>query len=140
MPAKCHPEDLWESFHSIEEWCHQSDVFGFAGWVHGEPWVAGSRFVVEVMFPIRRDLEVTVLKCEAPHEVVMLSHGGGLAGEQWLRFVATGPDESEIRTEEALVGGTLEVRQAVIEQQLKEFFEHWFEGLRSQAEKLCFAL
>src|SRR5262249_3382001 len=114
--AKCHAHDLWQAFRKLEEWRYQSDVFGDAGWVHGEPWAAGSRFFLELNFPKRIDLEVTVAKFEPRHgEIVLLSHGSGLAGQQWIRFRPLTENETMIETDEALVGADIEERRDLVE-------------------------
>src|SRR3954469_12023237 len=87
LSSTCHPRDLWQVFQTIEDWKKWAgDLFGEAGWVHGEPWEQGSRFCIELLYPQRFDLEVLVLKSNAPFEVALLSHGAGLAAEQWIHF------------------------------------------------------
>src|SRR5579859_1394508 len=86
VQAKCHPEDVWHVFSQIEDWHKLTDVFGNAGWVEGTPWNAGSRFFLELLYPVKVDLEVLVVKCDAPSEVVFLPHGGGYASQQWIRI------------------------------------------------------
>ena len=139
--VNCHPQDLWEAFRNIEDWRYQSDVFGDAGWVHGRPWTAGSRCFVEVTHPERVDLEVVVLKCEAPAgEIVLLSHGGGMAGEQWIRFTPVSESETLIEIEHAIVGPNVQDRKSAVEAIMRASYERWFDGLKAQAEKRCFAL
>ena len=136
VATRCHPSDLWEIFSRIEEWKDWSGVFGQAGWIHGKPWEQGSRFFREMLFPCRIDFEVVVLKCDAPNHVVLLSHGGGLAAEQWLAFVPDGEDITLIRNEETVVG-TPQVTMPELRTLLKQFYENWFDNLKAQAEKPC---
>jgi hypothetical protein len=134
--AKCHPSDVWETFKNIEQWRNHSPVFGDAGWVHGEPWKQGSRFFIELMFPQRIDVEAVVLKCNAPHEMVIICHGAGFAGEQWIRFDAYGSHQTTISTDEAIVGAALN-DEAEIQRVMCGFFTSWFDGLKDAAEKHC---
>jgi len=139
--ANCHAHDLWRAFRRIEDWRYHSEVFGDAGWVHGEPWAAGSRFFLELNFPKRVDLEVTVAKFEPQQgEIVMLSHGGGVAGQQWLRFRPINEHQTMIETDEAVVGAEIIDKREDVERRMYQFFERWFEGLKLEAEKHCFAL
>ncbi|MBI2682604.1 MAG: hypothetical protein HYX26_05210 [Acidobacteriales bacterium] len=135
--ALCHVSDLWEVFQDIQNWRRLSSVFGDAGWVHGKPWERGSRFCVELNYPKHIDLEVVVLKCHAPHEVVLLCHGSGFASEQWLFFTPRDvEDETQIRTESAVVGGTDYLREQVAGP-VRQLLESWFDGLKMEAEKHC---
>jgi hypothetical protein len=134
--ANCHPSDIWETFNNIENWHNLSPVFGEAAWVHGEPWKQGSRFFIELNFPRRMDLEAVVLKCNAPNEVVILSHGSGLAAEQWLRFESDRNDETLITADQAIVGADL-TDEAAIQNTMRNFFASCFDGLKAAAEKHC---
>jgi hypothetical protein len=134
--ANCHPSDIWEIFNRIEEWRRLTGVFGDAGWVHGEPWKQGSRFFMELNFPRRMDLEAVVLKVNAPHEVVILSHGSGLASEQWIRFEPNRHDQTMITADQALVGADL-ADESAIQNTMRNFFASCFDGLKAAAEKHC---
>lgn len=133
--ANCHLHDLWQVFRNIEDWHRWTGIFGNAGWVSGKPWEEGSRFFIELLFPKRVDLEVVVLKSNAPEEIVLLSHGGGYAGEQWIHFEdAFG--KTTIRTAEAFVGSDKLTKEEV-KSSLLQMFERWFEGLAMESEKHC---
>lgn len=137
--AYCHPRDVWEVFSRIEEWKNHTEVFGEAGWVQGEPWANHSRFFVEMIKPEREDFEVVVLKPNKPNEVVLLSHGGGLAGEQWIAVEADGPDRTVIRTSVAVVGAAPQDGPK-LRSRLQTIFENWFGGLAVEAERHCSAI
>jgi hypothetical protein len=134
--ANCHPEDIWHIFSQLEDWHDWSGVFGHTGWVHGQPWQAGSRFVAELLVPRRVDLEVLVLKCAAPNELVLLCHGAGLAVEQWLHFRPEDWDQTTISMEAALVG-TSKLPEDELRIGLLQMYEQWFDGLSMEAEKHC---
>jgi hypothetical protein len=134
--ANCHPSDIWEIFKQIENWRSLTAVFGDAGWVHGDPWKQGSRFFMELNFPRRMDLEAVVLKCNAPHEVVILSHGNGLAVEQWIRFEPNRHDQTIITADQAIVGADLN-DEVAIQATMHNFFASCFDGLKASAEKHC---
>jgi hypothetical protein len=134
--ARCHTSDVWDIFQNIEDWRQHTPAFGHAGWVHGEPWKAGSRFFLELKFPQRIDLEVVVLKNKVPHEIVILSHGGGVATEQWIQITAEGPAETLIRAHAALVGGEA-YQEESIRQSLATFYKSWLDGLKTAAERHC---
>jgi hypothetical protein len=135
--AQCHPTDLWEIFQDVHAWRRLSSVFGDAAWVHGKPWERGSRFHIELHYPRRLDLEVVVLKCHAPHEVVLLSHGSGFAVEQWMSISPCGDGEqSLLRLDAAVVGGH-ELSREQVAAPLHQLFASWFEGWTAEAEKHC---
>jgi hypothetical protein len=134
--ARCHPSDVWEIFQNIENWRGLTAVFGDAGWVHGEPWKQSSRFFMELNFPRRMDLEAVVLKCNAPHEVVILSHGSGLAAEQWIRFEPRSNGDTVITIDQAIVGAELSDEDG-IQNAMSNFFKSCFDGLKFAAEKHC---
>ena len=134
--ALCHPSDIWEVFKPIENWHQLTPAFGQAGWVQGEPWKPGSRFFLELNAPQRMDLEVVVQKCRAPREVAILSHGGGIAIEQWLQFSVETPSKTLIRMQAVLVGVPLSVEDK-IRSSLLDFYANWFDGLKAAAEKHC---
>jgi hypothetical protein len=134
--ALCHPEDLWEIFRQVEDWRNWTETFGQSGWVHGAPWQPGSRFFIEVLAPRRVDLEVVVLRCSAPHEVVLLCHGEGLAGELWIHFMGEDWDRSNVSIEAAIVG-TSKLSLADLKAVISQIFHGWFEGLSIEAAKHC---
>lgn len=134
--AMCHPEDLWEIFRQVEDWHNWTNTFGQSGWVHGAPWQPGSRFFIEVIAPRRIDLEVVVLRCSAPHEVVLLCHGEGLAGELWIHFMGEDWDCSNVSIEAAVVG-TSKLPVPELKSIISSIFHSWFEGLGLEAEKHC---
>ena len=134
--ALCHPEDLWEIFRQIEDWRNWTRTFGQSGWVHGAPWQPGSRFFLEVVAPRRIDLEVVVLRCSAPHEVVLLCHGEGLAGELWIHFIREEWDRSNVSVEAAIVG-TSKLSVPDLKAVIGQIFHGWFEGLSVEAAKHC---
>lgn len=137
--AMCRPEGIWEIFRNIEEWRNWTNTFGQSGWVHGAPWQPGSRFFIEVVAPRRIDLEVVVLRCSAPHEVVLLCHGEGLAAELWLHFASEDWDRSELSIEAAIVG-TTKLSKAELNHIVSHIFDGWFENLRLEVEKYCLAV
>ena len=134
--AKCHPEDLWHIFSELERWQEWSDVFGCAGWIHGEPWKPGSRFFVELLYPKRLDLEVMVVKCDPPYEVVLLPHGQGYAAQQWIHFARDPYGDAMVRSEEHFVGSE-RFKDPLVQQQLYQMFDRWFKPLARQAEVHC---
>lgn len=134
--AMCHPEDLWEIFRQVEDWRNWTGTFGRSGWVHGAPWQPGSRFFIEVIEPRRVDLEVVVLRCSAPHEVVLLCHGEGLAAELWIHFMGEDWDRSNISIEAAVVG-TSKLPVPELKSTISQIFHAWLEGLGLEAEKHC---
>ena len=136
LMAMCHPEDLWEIFRKIEDWRTFTDTFGQAGWVHGAPWQPGSRYFIEVLEPRRIDLEVVVLRCSPPHEVVFLCHGEGLAGELWIHFMGEDWDRSNVSIEAAIVG-TSRLPVPELKHIINQIFRGWFDGLSIEAEKHC---
>jgi hypothetical protein len=139
LSSTCHPRDLWQVFQTIEDWKKWAgDLFGEAGWVHGEPWEQGSRFCIELLYPQRFDLEVLVLKSNAPFEVALLSHGAGLAAEQWIHFSENEKGGTDILNDEAVVGpAVMDIQKT--KQALNTFYDRWFEALRVEAEKHCAA-
>lgn len=137
--AHCHPSDVWEKFCRIEEWKDHTEIFGEAGWVHGKPWEHHSRFFIEMIKPGREDFEVVVLKSAKPNEVVLLSHGGGLAGEQWVSVIPQGRDETVIRSSIAVVGIRPEQAEK-LRARLHTIFTFWFGGLAAEAERHCSAI
>jgi len=134
--AKCHPADVWHLFCAIEEWRDWSGVFGHAGWVHGEPWCEGSRFIIEVLAPQRLDLEVVVAQATPKLEVVLLFHGAALAAQQWVRFLPHSADETLIQSELVFVGSG-EVETPHFQQAFLQMIERWFDGLKAEAVKHC---
>jgi len=134
--AKCHPEGLWEIFRQVEDWRNWTNSFGQSGWVHGAPWQPGSRFFIEVITPRRIDLEVVILRCSAPHEVVLLCHGEGLAAELWIHFTSEDWDRSSLSIEAAIVG-TTKLSMAELKDVVGHIFDDWFEALRLEVEKYC---
>ena len=137
--AHCHPSDVWEKFTKIEEWKDHTEIFGEAGWVHGKPWAHHSRFFIEMIKPEREDFEVVILKSAQANEVVLLSHGGGLAGEQWIAVEPQGPDYTVISTSIAVVGVTPE-QAPKLRSRLNTIFTFWFGGLAAEAERHCSAI
>jgi hypothetical protein len=137
VTAQCHPKDVWEKFCDIESWKHHTEIFGEAGWVHGKPWAHHSRFFIEMIKPEREDFEVVVLRSSQSYEIVLLSHGGGLAGEQWIS-VTNGATEREtiIRSSIAVVGATPE-EAPKLHSRLKTIMKYWFGGLAAEAERHC---
>lgn len=134
--AQCHPEDVWQIFRNVEDWHKWCSSFGHAGWVHGQPWKEGSRFFVELLAPFRADLEVLVLKAREPQDFVLLSHGAGMAVQQWVQFRGMGDDTTVIHSEEALVGSE-GLRNAGFREAFRGLFEQWLDLLRGEAEKHC---
>jgi len=134
--AKCHPEDIWHVFSQLEQWHTWTDIFGNAGWVQGQPWQPGSRFFLELLYPRELDLEVMVVKCHPPNEVVLLPHGSGYAAQQWIQFAKNGFNGSIIRTEEHFVGSE-RFKEPEVQQQLMQMFERWFKPLAAQCELHC---
>jgi hypothetical protein len=139
ITAHCHPSDVWEKFCRIEEWKDHTEIFGEAGWVHGKPWAHHSRFFIEMIKPEREDFEVVVLKSAKANEVILLSHGGGLAGEQWISVEPQGPDHTVVRTSIAVVGASPELAPK-LGSRLKTIFTFWFGGLAAEAERHCSAI
>jgi hypothetical protein len=139
VTAHCHPSDVWEKFCRIEEWKDHTEIFGEAGWVHGKPWAHHSRFFVEMIKPEREDFEVVVLKSAKPNAIVLLSHGGGLAGEQWISVTQSGPNETLIQSSIAVVGATPE-QAPKLRTRLNNIFKFWFGGLAAEAERHCSAI
>jgi hypothetical protein len=137
--AHCHPSDVWEKFCRIEEWKDHTEIFGEAGWVHGKPWAHHSRFFIEMIKPEREDFEVVILKSAQANEIVLLSHGGGLAGEQWISVEPQGPDHTVISTSIAVVGVTPE-QAPKLRSRLNTIFRFWFGGLAAEAERHCSAI
>lgn len=139
ITAHCHPSDVWEQFCRIEEWKNHTEIFGEAGWVHGKPWAHHSRFFVEMIKPEREDFEVVVLRSAKAHEIVLLSHGGGLAGEQWITITPVGADRTLIQTSIAVVGVSEELAPK-LRSRLNTIFHFWFGGLAAEAERYCSAI
>jgi hypothetical protein len=136
ITAQCHPKDVWEKFCKIEQWKEHTEVFGEAGWVHGSPWASHSRFFVELVKPEREDFEVVVLRSSNLNEVMLLSHGGGLAGEQWISVIPNEEGGTTIRTSIAVVG-TTEEQVPKLESRLTTILKFWFGGLAAEAERHC---
>jgi len=136
ITAQCHPKDVWDKFCDLQNWKNHTEIFGDAGWVHGKPWATHSRFFIEMIKPEREDFEVVVLRTMHPHEIVLLSHGGGLAGEQWISVSSNEPGETTIRTSIAVVGATEEQREKLLSR-LKTIMKFWFGGLAAEAERHC---
>ena len=136
MTTKCHQKDLWHIFSRLQDWQDWSGVFGQTAWTFGEPWKAGSRFFGELRFPRRVDVEVVVLKCHAPGEMVLLSHGAGFALELWLQFRPEDWDSTVISMDAALVGSSSKSIEE-IKASLLQMFERFFDGLSMEAEKHC---
>lgn len=136
VKAKCHPQDIWEIFQHIEDWHKWSGIYGQAGWVFGKPWQQGSRFIVELLYPKKVDLEVVVLRCKSPHQIVLLSHGDGIAAEQWLSFMPASEHDSFIRSEQAFVGPS-RLDLPALREKLNKINERLFDGLKAEAEKHC---
>ncbi|HUS18567.1 MAG TPA: hypothetical protein VMZ25_02870 [Terriglobales bacterium] len=134
--AVCHPEDLWQIFRTVDDWRNWTGIFGQSGWVHGAPWQPGSRFFIEVIAPRRVDLEVVVLRCSAPREVVLLCHGEGLAAELWIHFTPDDWDRSNVSIEAAVVG-TSKLPAEGLKTLISQIFQGWFDGLSVEAEKHC---
>jgi hypothetical protein len=109
LTAQCHPTDVWEKFCKIEEWHNHTEIFGQAGWVYGKPWANHSRFFIEMIKPEREDFEIVVLRSSNLNELMLLSHGGGLAGEQWIS----------------------------VKSRLETIMKFWFGGLAAEAERHC---
>jgi hypothetical protein len=136
ITARCHPKDVWEKFCKIEEWKEHTEIFGEASWVHGKPWDSHSRFFVEVVKPSRKEFEVVVLRSSNLNEVMLLSHEGSLAGEQWISVTSDGSGETIIRTSIAVVGAT-EEQAPKLRSRLETVMKFWFGGLRTEAERHC---
>ena len=137
--AKCHPEDLWQVFSEIEKWHTWCDIFGTAGWVKGQPWRIGSRFFLELLYPQRIDLEVMVLKCDAPREIVLLPHGEGYAAQQWIHFRTDSYGETYIQSEEHFVGNEC-LNDPRVQENLRKMFDRWFQPLARECQARCKAL
>lgn len=136
LTAQCHPKDVWEKFCKIEEWQNHTEIFGQAGWVYGKPWSNHSRFFIEMIKPEREDFEVVVLRSSNLNELMLLSHGGGLAGEQWISVTPGESGETIIRTSIAVVGAT-EEEAPKLKSRLETIMKFWFGGLAAEAERHC---
>jgi hypothetical protein len=64
---------------------------------------------------------------------MLLSHGSGLAGEQW---VSNEQGETTIRTSIAVVGAT-EEQAPKLASRLTTTLKSWFGGLAAEAERHC---
>ncbi|HUQ49095.1 MAG TPA: hypothetical protein VM056_00115 [Terriglobales bacterium] len=136
MMATCHPEDLWQVFRRLQDWHTWNENFGSAGWVYGEPWQRGSRFFIELLKPYRIDLEVVVLRCSHPDEVVLICHGGGLAAELWIHFTSDDWSRSQLTLEAAIVGIS-KLSNSDLKIAAQTIIDRWFEALGAESAKHC---
>jgi hypothetical protein len=67
---------------------------------------------------------------------MLLSHGGGLAGEQWISVASGGAGETIIRTSIAVIGAT-EEQAPKLKKRLETILKFWFGGLAAEAERHC---
>ncbi len=135
--AKCRPEHIWKVFAKLEQWAWWNPAIARAKWTSGQPWQAGSHFLMELERPRRLKFDCEVLEPMIPNRIGWRGRGHMLTGEHWFSFEAQGNGGTVMKTWETLSGlGSMFIGRGMRERTV-DLYKLWFERLAVEAEKLA---
>jgi hypothetical protein len=133
VSVRCSSEKLWQTFTEVGSWPAWSNLVKEASWIEGAPWVAGSKFLIEITAPSFK-LKAEATEVAAPHTFAWKGTVMGVAVEHHFDF-ATQPDGSTLaKSWIDLSGPAVFFITAEMKKKGLAMFGEFMAGLKQQAE------
>lgn len=126
---------VWSVFAQIEEWHKWGASYGEVRWTLGTPWAKGSHFVTELLYPVRVNVEHTVLICTPEEMVNWVVHAVGVTIERLILFQDT-PVGTEIKTSSLITGTPNMELGGDLGELLDQFTKRWYQELAAYCDTL----
>jgi hypothetical protein len=129
----CPLDTVFSIYVDVDRWRNRS-LFGVIRWVHGKPWEEGSRLRIEVLKPIRADIDQVVQHFAPKESVSYLSHVLGITCETRVIFASVSVTQTAISVVMNLVGTTSRALGFALAPAILKATKGYFEELRKECE------
>ena len=126
-------ETVFAVYVDTERWINRNQL-GDIRWVHGEPWVKGSRLRVETLTPISVSVDQVVQHFEPLRSVTYASEMLGVTCETCVTFTPVSKTQTAINVDVELQGMVSRSLGFALEPAITKATKGFFEELRRDCE------
>ena len=129
------PELAWRIFTDCGRWSRFSDSYGSLRWIEGKPWQPGSCLLIEVVRPIRAEIEHRITTSVPARRLSWIDRGLGTTIEQWVHFEALPQGGTRVHTWAEFAGIARLIAGRPLRQLLLDFTANWYESYRVECDR-----
>jgi len=129
------PQLAWRIFTDCDRWSKFSDSYGDLRWIEGRPWQPRSCLLIEVVRPIRAQIEHRITTSVPTQRLSWIDHGLGTTIEQWVHFEALPQGGTRVHTRAEFAGIARVIAGRPLRQVLLDFTTQWYENYRAECDQ-----
>jgi hypothetical protein len=133
--TKASPDLAWRIFTDCDRWSKFSDLYGSLRWIEGKPWQPGSCLLIEVVRPVRAQIEHRITTSVPARRLSWIDHGLGTTIEQWVHFEALPQGGTRVHTWAEFAGIARLIAGRPLRQVLLDFTTNWYENYRTECDQ-----
>lgn len=124
----------WKVFSECEKWNRFLNAYGKLQW-RGEPWVPGSRLLIELFYPVHATQDRVITICTPPRCVAWINHVLGYTLEQWVLFDPCPGGGTRVSTRIEIVGKALSVEGQDVRELIQDFVVRWYTTFAEECDR-----